>query len=82
MSEQSILWTINSCLLGILVFVITILAYFIRKWFSRLEKDIEDILDELKLKSNQSTCDKIHTGVDKLLHRHASEGKAGEVVPK
>jgi hypothetical protein len=68
MDEARILWGLNSVLWLTTVF-------FIKKWFSDLEKKIDG-------KANKDTCEKTHEMLDKLAHTHAQSGTAGEVVPR
>lgn len=73
LDDAKILWGLNSVLLGVALF-------FIKMWIARLREDIKELKEELREKANQGTCDRIHAGVDRLLHSHASVGAAGEVV--
>jgi hypothetical protein len=66
MSETALLWGLNSALLVVSLF-------FIKKWFSDLEKKIDK-------KAERETCEKTHEIIDKLAHTHAVAGSAGEVV--
>lgn len=66
MDETRVLWGLNTSLLFISIF-------FIKKWFSDLEKKIDK-------KAERETCEKTHEIIDKLAHTHATAGSAGEVV--
>jgi hypothetical protein len=75
MDGQQMLWGVNSLLL-------ILLGFFIRMWITGIKDDIKDLREELKKKAEEETCLRTHAGVDKLLHRHALTGSAGEVVYK
>lgn len=70
MDEIKILWSITSILLGALWLVST---FFIKKWINDLERKIDK-------KAEKETCDKTHEILDKLAHKHAVSGQAGEVI--
>jgi hypothetical protein len=73
MVDMNLLWVANSILLGVGIF-------FIKLWFGRLRDDLIELKTELRLKADKATCDRIHVGVDRLLHTHAQTGDCGEVV--
>jgi hypothetical protein len=75
MDIQQMLWGLNSVLL-------ILLGFFVRMWLAGIKEDIAELKSELKLKAEEETCRRTHEGVDKLLHRHALTGSAGEVVYK
>jgi hypothetical protein len=66
MEETRVLWLLNSALLFVSIF-------FIKKWFSDLERKIDK-------KAEKETCEKTHSMIDKLAHTHALSGSSGEVV--
>ena len=66
MDETRLLWGLYSALLFVSMF-------FIKKWFSDLEKKIDR-------KAERETCEKTHEILDKIAHTHAVSGSAGEVV--
>jgi hypothetical protein len=68
MDAIAILWGLNSGLLAVSLF-------FIKKWFSDLEKKIDK-------KAERETCESTHRMLDKFAHTHASVGSAGEVIPR
>jgi hypothetical protein len=69
-------------LLGVNAFLVTALGAFVKIWMNGLRDDIKSVKEDLKGKASVETCRRIHEGVDKLLHRHAASGSAGEAVPK
>jgi hypothetical protein len=66
MEETRLLWGLTS-------FLWVVSVFFIKKWFSDLEKKIDR-------KAEKETCEKTHEILDKLAHTHATSGSAGEVV--
>jgi hypothetical protein len=82
MSESVIMWGLNTALVGLLIFLISILGFFFKKWLTRIEGDIARKADAKDVREIKVRCAQVHEGVDELLHRHASAGSAGEVVPK
>ena len=75
MENWQLLWGVNSILL-------VVLGFFIKMWIIGIKEDIKIVKLELKDKADSETCKEIHNGVDRLLHRHATTGAAGEVVYK
>jgi hypothetical protein len=61
--------------LGLNSALLFISLFFIKKWFSDLEKKIDK-------KAEKETCEKTHEMLDRFAHSHASGGSAGEVVPR
>lgn len=69
-------------LIGANAILLAVLGFFIKMWISGIRADLASVKEDLKTKASVETCRWIHEGVDKLLHRHATTGSAGEVVPK
>lgn len=68
-STWQILWGINTTLLALML------------WLHKdIRREMKDIKDELAKKASTVICEKIHSKIDKSLHRHATSGAAGEVV--
>jgi hypothetical protein len=74
-------------LIGVNAVLVAILGFFIRAYIKRQSDDhaelkhaIEKLSIELSGKADRKDCKEIHEDVDKLLHKHATIGTAGEVV--
>jgi hypothetical protein len=63
------------------------LGFFIRGYLKRqsddhkeLKEQVEKIIEILGTKADATDCKETHSAVEKYLHKHASQGTAGEVV--
>ena len=52
----------------------------VRDNYDKLEKQLQHIIDILATKADGSDCKETHESLEKFLHKHASQGNAGEVV--
>jgi hypothetical protein len=80
MDNLQLLITVNAIL-------VATLGFFIRGYMKRQSEDhkelkeaIEKIGAELLLKADKKDCKETHEDVEKLLHKHATQGSAGEVI--
>lgn len=73
---------LTKILLSVITFGGIILGFFIRMWMNGLrDQNVSLQLDLTKLKEETGlNCDKIHRGVNALLHTHALAGDCGEMV--
>jgi hypothetical protein len=69
-------------LLGVNTILLVLLGFFIKMWIGGIKTDIASVKADLKDKADVEICRLTHEGVDKLLHRHATVGTAGEAVYK
>jgi hypothetical protein len=69
-------------LLGVNSLLLVVLGFFIKMWISGIKTDIASVKTDLKGKADADICIRTHEAVDKLLHRHATVGSAGEAVYK
>jgi hypothetical protein len=74
-------------LMGVNALLVAILGFFLRDYFKRQSKEhealklaIEKISIELSGKADKKDCKETHDDVEKLLHKHATQGAAGEVI--
>ena len=74
MDERNVLWIINSWLL-------VILGFFIRSWHSSLKCELRAMVAALEKKVDYEDCKATQDRVNRSLHKHASKGEAGEVIP-
>jgi tetrahydromethanopterin S-methyltransferase subunit B len=76
-------------LIGLNSTLLLVVAFFVRQWMARIREDtkkLETVIDDLRKlvdgKTDLTDCNHTHDGVDRLLHRHAASGTAGEAVYK
>jgi hypothetical protein len=82
MDNWQVLIAVNTVLL-------MVVSFFIRQWITGLKDDIKALEDgiikiqrDLEKKAGLVDCVHTHEALDRLLHRHATTGTAGEAVYK
>ena len=75
MIDAQLLWGINTALVAVVIFLVSIIGWLGKGRLARIESD-------LAKKADAETCTSTHIKVDKLLHAHALSGNAGEAVYK
>ena len=75
MTTEQILWSV-------IIFLLTCMIGLIGILYWTLRGDIKEVRDQIRERTLIIDCRKMHTDLDRYLHKHALVGTAGEVVDK